>query len=35
MNKSNIPATFKEVGFNESFHMGKSEKFSYYIDKKP
>lgn len=33
MNKSNIPATFKEVGFNESFHMGKSEKFSYYIDK--
>lgn len=33
INKSNIPATFKEVGFNESFHMGKSEKFSYYIDK--
>lgn len=33
MNKTNIPATFKEVGFNESFHMGKSKKFSYYIDK--
>lgn len=33
MNKTNIPATFKEVGFNESFHMGKSEKLFYYIDK--